>query len=66
MTRSSLGVMAEQEPRTIPTLEAAERLGVDVVDVYRMIDDGRLTATWNGRRLVVPVEQVESRASTTR
>ncbi len=44
----------------IPTLEAAERLGVDVGEVYRMIDDGKLTASWNGERLVVPAAEVES------
>ena len=44
----------------IPTLEAAERLGVDVVAVYRMIDEGRLTASWNGRRLVVRLADVEA------
>jgi excisionase family DNA binding protein len=48
------------EQTTIPTLTAAERLGVDVVEVYRMIDDGRLTASWDGKRLVAPVAEVES------
>lgn len=51
-------VVPEQE--LIPTLEAAERLGVDVMDVYRMIDEGRLNATWNGHRIVVRVSQVDS------
>jgi excisionase family DNA binding protein len=46
--------------RPIPTLTAAEQLGVDVVEVYRMIDDGRLTASWDGKRLVAPVAEVES------
>lgn len=50
----------------IPTLEAAERLGVDVVEVYRMIEEHRLTATWNGRRLVVPVVEVEALISSAR
>ena len=50
--------MNDQE--TIPTLEAAERLGVDVADVYRMIEDHRFNASWNGRRLVVPVAEVEA------
>jgi excisionase family DNA binding protein len=45
---------------TIPTLEAAERLGVPVVDVYRMIDEGKLTASWNGHRLVVRVTDIET------
>ena len=44
----------------IPTLDAAEQLGVDVVEVYRMIDEGRLTASWSGQRLVVPAAQVEA------
>lgn len=56
--------MNDQE--TIPTLEAAERLGVDVVDVYRMIEDHRLNASWNGRRLVVPVAEVEALISSGR
>lgn len=33
--------MDDRSP-TISTLDAAERLGVDVMDVYRMIDAGRL------------------------
>lgn len=45
---------------TISTLEAAERLGVDATDVYRMIDEGRLTASWDGKRLVVLLGQIES------
>jgi excisionase family DNA binding protein len=57
-------VVEDQE--MIPTLEAAERLGVEVLDVYRMIDDGRLTAAWDGRRLVVPVAQVEALTGSTR
>lgn len=56
--------MAEHD--MIPTLEAAERLGVDVVEVYRMIEEHRLTATWNGRRLVVPVVEVEALISSAR
>ncbi|MBA2283377.1 MAG: helix-turn-helix domain-containing protein [Acidimicrobiia bacterium] len=52
--------------RRIPTLEAADRLGIEVGDVYRMIEDGRLTASWNGHRLFVSVEQVESLANTIR
>ncbi len=56
--------MVDEE--TIPTLEAAERLDVDVTDVYRMIDEGRLSASWNGKRLVVPVAQVEALISSSR
>lgn len=44
----------------IPTLDAADRLGIDVVDVYRMIDERRLTPAWLGDRLVVPVDQIEA------
>ena len=55
-----------EQPETIPTLEAAERLGVDVVEVYRLIEERRLTASWNGRRLVVPVAQVEALISSGR
>jgi hypothetical protein len=54
--------MAHQLP-SIPTLEAAERLGVDLIDVYRMIDEGRLTPGWDRGRLVVPVSQIEALAS---
>ena len=54
-----LKAMVEDE-ELIPTLEAAERLGVDVVEVYRMIDERRLTGSWNGKRLVVPVAEVEA------
>lgn len=50
----------------IPTLDAAERLGIDVGDVYRMIDQGRLTASWNGQRLVVPVAEVEALTGSSR
>ena len=50
----------------IPTMEAAERLGIDVVDVYRLIHEGRLTATWERDRLVVPVTEVEALQSTRR
>lgn len=57
--------MVEDE-ELIPTLEAAERLGVDVVDVYRMIDEGRLTGSWNGKRLVVPVAEVEALTGSSR
>jgi excisionase family DNA binding protein len=49
----------------IPTLEAAERLGIDVLDVYRMIDEGRLPAAWDGHRQVVPVSQVDALAGFT-
>lgn len=49
-----------EDQELIPTMEAAERLVVDVVDVYRMIDEGRLTGSWNGKRLVVPVAEVEA------
>jgi hypothetical protein len=48
------------EQATVPTLQAAELIGVDVLDVYRMIDEGRLTPSWDGKRLVVPVAEVES------
>ena len=54
------------DQETIPTLEAAELLGVDVADVYRMIEDHRLHASWNGRRLVVPVAEVEALISSGR
>ena len=47
------------DTQLIPTLEAAERLGVPVVDIYRMIDEGELAASWNGHRLVVRVADVE-------
>ena len=50
----------------IPTLDAAERLGIDVGDVYRMIDQGRLTASWDGQRLVVPVAEVEALTGSSR
>lgn len=50
----------------IPTLDAAERLGIDVGDVYRMIDQGRLTASWDGHRLVVPVAEVEALTGSSR
>ena len=48
---------------TISTLEAADRLGVEPIDVYRLIDEGRLTPSWNGHRLVVPISEIESLAS---
>jgi hypothetical protein len=51
-------MVSDQE--TIPTLEAAERLGVDVIEVYRMIDEQRLTPSWSDGRLVVPVAEVEA------
>lgn len=51
-----------EERTTIPTLEAAEQLGVSVLDVYHMIDAGRLTASWDGKRLMVPVTEIESLA----
>lgn len=50
----------------IPTLDAAERLGIDVGVVYRMIDQGRLTASWDGQRLVVPVAEVEALTGSSR
>jgi hypothetical protein len=50
----------------VPTLAAAERLGVDVIEVYRMIDEGRLTPAWNRERLVVPVAEVDAIANSTR
>ena len=50
----------------IPTLDAAERLGIDVGDVYRMIDQGRLTASWDGQRLVVPVAEVDALTGSSR
>lgn len=65
MTSYAGGVMVVQ-PEMIPTLEAAERLGVDVVEVYRMIEEHRLTASWNGRRLLVPVAEVEALISSAR
>jgi excisionase family DNA binding protein len=55
-----------EDQEMIPTLEAAERLGIDVLDVYRMIDEGRLTAAWDGHRLVVPVAQIEALTGSTR
>ncbi len=55
----------EAEER-ISTLEAAERLGVDVTDVYRMIDEGKLTPAWNGQRLVVPSGEVEALIASSR
>lgn len=64
MMRTLVDAM-ETEP-TISTLEAAERLGVEPTDVYRMIDEGRLTASWNGSRLVVPLREIESVAGSTR
>lgn len=51
---------------TITTLEAAERLGLDVLGVYRMIDEGRLAASWNGSRLVVPTAQIDAVAKSVR
>lgn len=51
---------------TITTLEAADRLGVDVLDVYRMIDEERVIASWDGRRLVVPTTQIEAMAKSVR
>ena len=56
--------MVNVKAEMIPTMEAAERLGIDVVDVYRLIDEGRLTATWERDRLVVPVAEVEALQST--
>ena len=50
----------------IPTLDAAELLGVDVGDVYRMIDQHRLTVAWNGERLVVPLAEVEALTGSSR
>jgi len=54
-----LEVMVDTDEK-ITTLEAAERLGVDVVEVYRMIDEGKLTAAWHDQRLVVPVAEVQA------
>ena len=54
------------DQKTIPTMEAAERLGVDVTEVYRLIDEQRLTPSWNGRRLMVPVAEVEALISSSR
>ena len=51
---------------TISTLEAAERLAMDPVEIYRMIDEGRLTASWIGDRLVVPAHEIDSLAHITR
>lgn len=59
MTAVAWEAMVDEQP-TIPTLTAAEQLGIDVVEVYRMIDEGRLTASWDGKRLVVPVAEIES------
>lgn len=59
MTGVAWEAMVDEQP-TIPTLTAAEQLGIDVVEVYRMIDEGRLTASWDGKRLVVPVAEIES------
>ena len=36
----------------IPTLDAAEQLGVDVVEVYRIIDEGRLLLRGTGSALL--------------
>jgi hypothetical protein len=58
--------MVNVEAEMIPTMEAAERLDLDVVDVYRLIHEGRLTATWERDRLVVPVAEVEALQSTRR
>ena len=58
--------MVNVEAEMIPTMEAAERLGLDVVDVYRLIHEGRLTARWERDRLVVPVTEVEALQSTRR
>lgn len=51
---------------TISTLAAADRLGIEPFDVYRMIDEGRLTVSWDGHRLVVPLSQIESVAGSAR
>lgn len=56
--------MADQA--TIPTMEAAERLGVDVTEIYRLIDEQRLTPSWNGRRLMVPIAEVDALISSAR
>ncbi len=55
----------KSEP-SISTIEAAEVLGVGAAEVYRMIDEGRLTASWDGKRLVVPVSQIQSLAGSAR
>lgn len=65
MTGRTLGAMVNRSP-SIPTLEAAERLGIDVLEVYRLIDEGRLTAAWDGQRLVVPAAEIESLAASSR
>lgn len=44
----------------MPTMQAAERLGVDVIEVYRLIHEHRLTPSWKGHRLMVPVGEVEA------
>lgn len=54
------------EPELITTMEAAERLGADVADVYRLIDKGQLTPSWHEDRLYVPVAEVEALLSTPR
>ncbi len=41
-------------------MKAAEQLGIDVVDVYWLIDEGRLSASWDGKRLVVPWAAIEA------
>ncbi len=44
----------------LPTLEAAERVGLDVVEVYKLIDAGTLTARWDGTRLVVRLADLQA------
>lgn len=48
-------------PNTITTVEAGCRLGIPTVEVYRLIDAGRLPFTKNGRGLVrVSASDVEA------
>ena len=55
-----------RDEEMITTLEAAERLHADVMDVYRLIDKGQLTPAWKNERLMVPVAQVEALLSSPR
>jgi excisionase family DNA binding protein len=41
------------------TMQAARVLGVDVMEIYRLIDTGRLTPAWCGDRLVVSTASVD-------
>lgn len=62
--RRIVGVMMSDPTDVVPTLEAAEQVGLDVVEVYKMIDDGRLAAEWNGRRIVVRLSDLRAIATT--